>query len=225
MKWKRILKWLLALFLVGVVGVVIVLLSLDSMARWAVQKQIETQTGIKTRIGHFHIGLLDSSVTMTDLKLYNPPAFGGTLFLEIPEIHAEIDQTAIKQKHELHLALLRFNLGELDIVKNADGQTNIFALGMNLPSKDELAKDHDMSEIKKRTGFDFTGIDKLSVSVGTAKYIDLGDAKNNHEQNIGLDDIVIPNVKSPADLTGLIVLIALRSDNFFTTLVSPAGLK
>ncbi|HEV2693766.1 MAG TPA: hypothetical protein VG347_12815, partial [Verrucomicrobiae bacterium] len=144
--------------------------------------------------------------------------------LEIPEIHAAIDPLAA-QKNELHLTELVFNLGELDIVKNAAGQTNIFALGLNLPDKDKLANDRDVSAIKKQTGFDFTGIDKLSVSVGTAKYIDLGDAKNNHEQNIGLDNIVIPNVKSPADLTGLIVLIALRSDNFFTTLVSPADLK
>jgi hypothetical protein len=30
---------------------------------------------------------------------------------------------------------MRFNLGELDIVKNQAGQTNIFALGLRCPTK------------------------------------------------------------------------------------------
>ena len=37
-------------------------------------------------------------------------------------------------KNKIHLTLMRFNLGELDIVRNEAGQTNLFALGLALPS-------------------------------------------------------------------------------------------
>ena len=68
------------------------------------------------------------------MKIYNPPNFGGTLFLDIPEIHVEYDRAALAKK-EIHITLLRFNLGELDIVKNQAGQTNIFSLGVRCPRK------------------------------------------------------------------------------------------
>ena len=221
MKFKRILKWLLGLFLLAVVALVIFFLSLDTIFRAMVVHNIRDQTGLKAEIRKFHIGLRDASVTITGLKLYNPTNFGGTLLLEIPEIHLEIDRDAVKTKGELHITLLRFNLGEVDIVKNTAGQTNLMELGLTLPSKDDLAKSKDTDLIKKRTGLKFTGIDMLNVSVGKAKYIDLGDPKNNREQNIDLQNVPIPNVQSGADLTGLLLLVTLRSDNFFTTLAPP----
>jgi hypothetical protein len=60
-----------------------------------------------------------------NLRLYNPPDFGGTPFLDIPEIHVEYDRAALAPAR-IHITLLRFNLGEIDIVKNQAGQTNLF---------------------------------------------------------------------------------------------------
>ncbi len=54
----------------------------------------------------------------------------------------------------------------------------------------------------------------LIVSVGTAKYIDLKEPKNNHEQKIGIENMILKNVKRSTDLAGLAVLIALRGGNF-----------
>ena len=42
--------------------------------------------------------------------------------------------------------------------------------------------------------------------------------RNDRAQDIGIEDCVIPNVKSPADLAGLAALIELRSDGFFDSL-------
>jgi len=225
MKLKRVLKWLLGLFIVGVVLVVIFFLSLDTIFRLMVIHNIKAQTGMKAEIGQFHLGLREPVIFIKDLKLRNPASFGDSPLLVIPEIYVEYDRDALKANSEIHVTLLRFNLGEVDIVKNEAGKTNLFELGVTLPSKDDLAKSKDRDLIKLRTGLKFTGIDLLKVSVGKAKYIDLGDAKNNREQNIGIENVPIPNVKSPADLTGLLLLVTLRSDNFFTSLVAPAGLK
>ena len=178
--------------------------------------------------GHWlYFGLMQPVVEIKDLQLFNSAAFGGTPFLNIPEIHVEYDRRALA-KNELHLTLLRCNLGELDIVKSEAGQTNLFALGVAVPTQKNLtqgSKVTGLGDFQQQTGLAFKGIDVLNVSVGTAKYIDLQDQKNNREQKIGIENQVIKNVQAPADLAGLALLVALRSGDFFGSLVAPANLK
>jgi hypothetical protein len=202
----------------AVVLVVILLLSLNSILRVWVEHRIRAQTGMDAEIGRFSLGLIEPTVTIQNFKLYNPPSFGGTPFLDIREIHVEYDRAALA-KHELHLTLVRFNLGELDIVKNEAGRTNIFSLGLTLPSKNP-GGGKSAADFKQQTGFEFQSVDVLNVSVGTVKFIDLKDQRNNRTQKIGLDNCVMKNVKSQADLAGLAVLIALRGGDFFGSLVS-----
>jgi hypothetical protein len=215
MKW--LFKWLFRLFLLAVVLIVILLLSFHSLVRVYVEHRLRAQTGMDAEIGKITIGLVEPTVTIQNFKLFNPPDFGGTPFLDIREIHVEYDRAALV-KHELHLTLVRFNLGELDIVKNEAGRTNIFSLGVTLPSK-KSGGGKSAANFKKQTGFEFKSIDVLNVSVGTAKFIDLKDPSNNRTQKIGLDNCVMKNVKSQADLAGLAVLIALRGGDFFGSMV------
>ena len=224
---KFIFKCLAGLLVLAVVLAVVFFLSLDSILRVVIQHNIRAQTGMEAEIGKFHLGLLEPVVDIKNLQLFNSADFGGTPFLSIPEIHVEYDRAALA-KNQIHITLLRFNLGELDIVKNEAGQTNLFALGLPVPTQKNLAqgsKINGLPDFKKQTGLDFQGIDVLNVSVGTAKYIDLKDQKNNREQNIGIENQIVNNVKTPADLAGLAVLVALRGGDFFGSLVAPPGLK
>jgi hypothetical protein len=218
---KFIFKWLLRFLILGVVLIIIFFLSFNSILRLLIEHNIYTQTGMEAEIGKFHLGLATPVIEIKDFKLYNPPAFAGTPFLKIPEIRVEYDPKALAHR-ELHITLLRFNLGEVDIVKNEKGETNIFSLGLALPTKDSLAKNHDLDDFKKRTGFNFKGIDVLDVSVGTAKFIDLKHPNNNRSQRIDIENWPVRNIKNPADLSGLVLFIYLRSDNFFNSLASPA---
>jgi hypothetical protein len=215
---KFIFKWLLRLFILVVVLAVIFILSLDSILRVVVEHNIRAQTGMEAEIGRFHVGLIDPVIQVENLRIYNPKSFGGTPFLDIPEIHVEYDKPALADG-ELHLTILRFNLGELDIVKNEKGQTNIFSMGLAMPSKEEIKKNQVMEEFKKRTKLDFGGIDVLTVSVGTFKYIDLKDPKNDRTQVVGMENVPLRNVKTEADLTGLVLDVMLHSDNFFDVLM------
>jgi uncharacterized protein involved in outer membrane biogenesis len=215
MKW--LFKWLFRLFLLAVVLVVILLLSLNSILRVAVEHQIRAQTGMDAEIGRLAVGLIEPTVEIQNFKLYNPPDFGGTPFLNIPEIHVEYDRAALA-RHEIHVTLLRFNLGELDIVKNEAGQTNVFSLHVPLSAKKPGGS---AALFKSQTGYDFKAIDVLNVSVGTVRFIDLKNQRNNREQTIGLDNLVIKNVKSESDLAGLAVLVALRGGDFFGSLLAP----
>jgi uncharacterized protein involved in outer membrane biogenesis len=213
---KRIFKWLLRLFLLAVVLAVIFFLSLNSILRLVIEHNIRAQTGMDAEIGRFKLGLTEPVIEIQNLKIFNPPSFGGTPFLDIKEIHAEYDRAALA-KSELHITLLRFNLGELDIVKNQAGQTNIFSLAA-LPS---VKKSGGAKSFTAQTGLEFTGIDVLNVSIGKAQFIDLQDQHDNREQVIGLKNCVMKDVKTPADLGGLALLVALRGGDFFGSLVDP----
>jgi hypothetical protein len=218
---KFIIKWGLRLFLLAIVLAVVFFLSLDTILRVIAENRIRAQTGMDAEIGKFHMGLLEPVVTITDLKLHNPPSFGGTPFLNIPEIHIEYDRDALRNR-QIHVTLMRFNLGELDIVRNEAGQTNLFALGVALPTKGAAGGGNvGLKELKQRTNLDFQSIDALNVSVGTVRFIDLKDPRNNREQKIGIDNFVVKNVTSTADLAGLAVLVALRSGDFFTSVLGP----
>src|ERR1700691_3754764 len=131
---KWIFKWLLRLFILAVVLVVVFFLSLNSILRVVIEHNIRAQTGMDAEIGRFKLGLTEPTLEIQNLKIFNPPSFGGTPFLDIPEIHVEYDRAALARR-EIHVTLMRFNLGELDIVKNEAGQTNIFSLGGAVPAK------------------------------------------------------------------------------------------
>jgi uncharacterized protein involved in outer membrane biogenesis len=218
MKW--IFKWLLRLFLaavvLAVVAVIVLLLTYNSILRVAMERQIRAQTGMVAQIGSVNVALTSPTVEIQNLKIHNSPDFGGTPFLDIPEIHVEYDRAALARR-EIHIKLLRFNLGELDIVKNQAGRTNIFLPGIKSPAKE--SDGNPLADFKRQTGYNFTGIDMLNVSIGNVKFIDLQNQRNNREQTIGIDDLVIPNVKTTADLAGLAVDIALHSGGFFDSLV------
>ena len=65
---KRLLKWIAALLLLAVVLVVIFFLSLDSILRVVIQRNIRAQTGLAAQIGKFHLGLLEPVVDIKDLR-------------------------------------------------------------------------------------------------------------------------------------------------------------
>jgi hypothetical protein len=212
---KWIFKWALRLFLLAVVLIVVFFLSLNSILRVLIEHNIRAQTGMDAEIGRFELGLTEPTLTIQDLKIYNPPNFGGTPFLKIPEIHLEYDRSALAERN-LHFTLVRFNLGELDIVKNAKGETNIFVLGLGLPKNTrETGGENEL----KRRGITFSGIDALNVSVGTLKYIDLKDQRNDRTQKVDIEDQIIPHVKSINDLNGLSIVIGLRSGDFLNIFV------
>jgi hypothetical protein len=219
-KWifKSVFRLFITLVTLVVVAIIVLLLSYNSILRVTMEHQIRAQTGMDAEIGKFSLGLIEPTLEIKDLKIYNPPDFGGAPFLDISEIHVEYDRAALARK-EIHITLMRFNLGELDIVKNQGGQTNIFALGLKLPAKKTGGSNNVAINFKKQTGYDFKGIDTLTVSIGKAKFIDLKNPQNDREQVIGIESVPIPNVKSPTDLTSLAALIYLRSDGFFDSLV------
>jgi hypothetical protein len=200
---KSLFKWLFRLSFLFVLLVVALVLGKDAILKAAVERQIRARTGMDVKIGRFSVGIFSPVVSIENFRLYNTPEFGGTTFVDIPELHVEYDRAALAQR-KLHITLLRFNLAELNIVKNEAGLTNIVAL-MN---------DASARRPRSRSGapeIEFAGIDVLNLSLGKLCLLDLKDRRKSGELYIGLRDQVFRNVKSESDLLGVLFMMWLRS--------------
>ena len=226
---KFVFKWAFRLVLAGViltiVAVVTLLLSLDTILRVTAERNIHQNTGLEAHIGRFHLGLTEPVVRIENLKLYNSPNFGGGLFLAVPEVEVVYDRSALAQGR-LHVAVLRLNLAELDIVKNEAGQTNLFLLAPPESKGVKGAKTENAgTDFRRRTGLKFEQIDVINLSIGEFKYVDLGDPRNNRRVKVDLENVPVRNVRDMVDLLPISALLAYRSGDFFTQLVMPAKKK
>jgi len=202
MKW--LFKWISRLVFLVIALVVALVLSKDVILKSLVERQIRAQTGMDVKIGKFSAGVLSPVVDIENFKLFNPPEFGGTPFLDIPELHVEYDRFALAGR-KLHLTLLRLNLAELNVVRNDAGHTNL----TNLRWKASLRG------AGRRDGIPFPAIDVLNLSVGKARFIDLKNSKHNREYRPNLQNQIFKNVKSEDDVKGILFMIWLRSGGGF----------
>jgi hypothetical protein len=204
MKW--FFKWAIRIVVLCIVAAVLLLVFKDSILRLVAEHQIRAETGMEVKIGRFSSGLFSPVVTIENLKLYNTPEFGGTEFLIIPELHIELDRDALAQQ-KVRVKLMRFNLAELDVVKNQAGETNLITMLAKMP-KGKIAP-HGIHVGGKK--FEFESIDVLNLSLGRTRFIDLKNHNNDREVAINMDNQVFNNVKTEGDLYGIMLLIWLRS--------------
>ena len=206
MRW--LFKWVIRLVFAVVALVVVLLLCRNSILRVVIEHRIREETGMEVRIGRYSSDLFAPVMTIEDLKLYNTAEFGGTPFLSIPEIHVELDPEALA-RHKLHFTLIRFNLAELDVVRNEAGQTNLFSF---VNKARRTAPRGAESEVNKLlSDFEFQGIDVLNLSIGKARFVDLKNPAHNCESRFGLENQVFKNIRSRDELNGVVFLLYLRS--------------
>lgn len=206
MRW--LFKWALRLVLAAVALVVVLLLCRNAILRAVIENRIRAQTGMEVRIGKYSSDLFSPVVTLEDLRIYNTPEFGGAPFVRIREIHFELDPKALAL-HRLHFTLVRFNLAELDVVRNEAGQTNLFSLASKVRVHAPKGGEPGIGQLLG--DFEFEGIDVLNVSIGKARFVDLKNSANNCESNFGLENQVFKNISNRDEFNGVLFLLYLRS--------------
>jgi hypothetical protein len=213
MKW--LFKWALRIVFLAVVTIILLLVFKDTILRRVTEYRIRAETGMDVKIGRLSTGI--NGVTFENLKLYNTPQFGGTEFLIIPELHIEFDTEALAAQ-KIKIKLMRFNLAELDVVKNQAGETNLVTMLAKMP-KGRLAP-HGIRIGGKK--FEFESVDVLNLSIGRMRLIDLKDRKNDRDVAINADNQVFNNVKTEGDIYSILFLIWLRSGG--ASLIKPSDI-
>lgn len=198
----------LAKLLAGLLGLVLVLvvvfvLCFDWIARHVMQTALGKLTGSEVRIGSVEYGMYRGTLRISGLVVGNPPGFGGTPLIDMPELYLESDPSA-STTNGVRFKQARIHLAEVSIVVDAQGRTNIHSLGWNL---EELQK----RKAKKGSGstVKFGGIDELTVSLGKLTSIDLRPPARTNTIVLGLRDEKLRNVRSVADLTPLLFKLVL----------------
>ena len=199
---KKLFKWLFRLILVLVLLAVVLVLLLDPIAKALAERQIREQTGLGVKIGKVSIGLRSPTLALENFKLVNSRDFGGSTFIDVPELDVQYDLQAIRAK-KVHLNLLRVNLGELHIVQNKDGKTNLQAL-------QERQKQREQASGSSGSKARFEGIDTLKLTIGKLKFTSEKTPANNEETYVGYKNETVKNVHSFKDLEPLITRIRLE---------------
>jgi uncharacterized protein involved in outer membrane biogenesis len=204
---RFISRWIFRfLILLLVLGVALVLLKDTLLKSWA-EHRLRSQFGLDVRIGRMDVGIFTPTVTIENLRVYNRAEFGGLPLVDLAELHLEYDRRRLAAQ-ELHLTLLRVNVAEINVVRNARGQTNLEALEAK-----EKAATKSSSRGGSRLSLDFTGIDLLNLSLGRLTFTDLKQPGNNWGREIGLKNEMIANIKPSDDLNDLVGRILLQHVN------------
>jgi len=179
------------LLLLTVAGVFLV----DIAAKSAAVSQIRLATDMDVKIGKLSVGLLTPTVNVENVTLYNTAEFGGSPFLEIPELYLEYDRVAAR-RGKIHFKLVRLNVAELDISRDKKGRFNY----------------EPLLKAVKPTGSNppppvsrFTGIDTLNL---TLKDLRVG---TNQMVYLGIDHQVFLNINNEKDFKALLFVLAARS--------------
>jgi hypothetical protein len=199
---KRIFRWALRLFVVGVVLAVAGVLLLDTIAREVLQSWLRAETGMEVKIGKLNIGLLTPTLAIEGLKLYNTPEFGGAPCLDLPELFVEYDRDALRAR-KLHFRLVRLSIAEVAIVREKHGRMNLQGIG-------EKGKAAGAAIQVRAPAFSFAGIDMLNLSFQKLRVSNLEPPVRMQEVNLNLTNQAFPNLKSGDDLTGVAVVLAGR---------------
>jgi len=205
---KRALRWIIGIVASLLLLCIALFLFRDVLLREFIEHLVRRETGVDASIGSLHLDLFAPSVRVTDFTLQNPPGFGERPMLHIPEFYIHVDRESPPGGVRLHRATL--NIAEFNIVRNADGHTNIFALEKRLRSK----KKKPGSDSDKDSDIEFRGIGELKITLGTARYIDLQNPAKSQEFRIGIQDEVVTTIKNEKDLetwaTALLLRIAIQ---------------
>jgi hypothetical protein len=192
---KKFRRWALGVL----AGVAVLLLTMvllrDVVLKMVVERSIQEETGLRAVIGELTTTLGSGALRVRNLKLYNPPEFGGKLMADVPELVVDLD--AVKAADgKLHFRELKLNLAELNVVRNASRRLNIDGVEKRMRER--------LHQRRKKRGekfrLEFAGIDKLQLTVGEVLYTDLDHPRRALALNLSVTDETVTNLKTEEEL-------------------------
>jgi|SRR5438128_1501576 len=200
---KKLFKWLFRLFLLFILLVAGLTLFRDPIAKSLVEREVRKRTGLEVKIGKVSIGLKNPTLAIEDFKLINSREFGSSTFVDVPALICQYDLGALRSK-TVHLRLVNLNLGELHVVQNKDGKTNLQAL------QERQKQNPSSSSSYSESGAKFQGIDTLTLTIKNLKFTSQKNPARNEDAFVGIKNETVKNVKSVKDLQPLLARISLE---------------
>lgn len=202
---KFCLRWSFRILVLGIALVALALFFRHELLREILLRRITAVTGLETQLGAVRTDTASRGLTLSNLLVRNSAEFGGTPLLRASELHLELDTDALRYR-EIRLRLARLRLEEFNVVRNARGETNVFAL---LRSVNTNATPAD-AVVVAPPGLEFTGIETLDLTFETLRFIDLAHASNSREIRVALTNEILREVRSTEDFAPLVLRVLVR---------------
>lgn len=198
-RWVFILGFVLTLVFVSIVFLKKAVLT--NSARLIIGQA----TGFKVELDEFDVNPLGGTVSVKNLRLFNPAEFNSGLFLSVREVFTNVNIEDYLRRKLIHLEQLRLNLDEITVVRNAEGQTNLSVLSSVEHQTESIRTERERTDAKKISFL----IDELRLTMRKVNYLDYSTGEAEPKQysfDMKVNEKVLKNVTDPAAVIGTIIL-------------------
>lgn len=193
----KLAKILLILILISIL---IAAILRHNLCQHLIIKTAAGATGLELSIQDLDLDILNNSLYMRGITLFNPPGFKNKVLGKVKEIFIEYDSLDFLSGR-LHLRQVKADIGEINIIRNEKGSSNL-SVFRTKQSKSKAsapkASARDTSAVlavqkkakrtkKKRPKF---LIDRLELSLEKATFVD-------YKAGIGESAVIIFTIKGP----------------------------
>ncbi|OIO37576.1 MAG: hypothetical protein AUJ75_04030 [Candidatus Omnitrophica bacterium CG1_02_49_10] len=195
-------KSYLRIAVIVLVSILVLSFVKDAAIKMAVEGGVRVVTGLKLGISSFKVGVINTRVSIKDMRLYNPNGFKDKVMLDMPEIYVNY-RLFDTLGGTVHIEEARINLKEFTVVKNEKGELNLDSLNAVQAEKGKKSSQAKAPKIQ---------IDELELKIGKVIYRDYsrGGAPSVKEFDLNLNERY-KNITNPSALVSLIVVKALMN--------------
>ena len=185
----------------------------NGIVKFAVIHGVKAVTGLGVSIDNLDLGILATRVSVKGVKVLNPKGFDEPVMVSMPELYVDYDVGAFL-KGKTHLEVVRLNLDELTVVKNAEGRVNLQSLQVVKEQQQPSAQKPAMKPSPLQ-------IDLLELQIGRVVYKDYskGAPPTVRAFNVNINERY-EHVRSPQAVASMILVRALAK----TTIAQAANL-
>lgn len=191
---NRFVRWIFVALGVVFALAIAVVLSRDWVLKSLAARGIEEETGLRAEIGELSTELGSGALHVRNLKLYNPPEFGGQLMADVPELYVDVDPEKAGEG-KLYFRKLKLILSELNVVKSAAGRLNLDGVEKRVRERLRLRR-----ERKEKMEFEFAGLDEMQLTVRKVLYTDLKAPARTRSLDLAIQDEVVRGLKTEEEL-------------------------
>lgn len=192
-KFRKPLRWLIAVLGVLLGLAVTGLLFRDSILKLAARKTLQACTGMRVEIANFKTGLRTPAIQMQGFKLHNYPEFGNSVLLDVPDLLVEFDSELAAQG-KLRFKQLRVNLAELNIIRDAAGRWNIEKVEKEMTERNAARTNRNERRLE------FAGIEDLRLTIGRINYTDMQKPSRSRQIDVNIRDELVQGINTDEDL-------------------------
>jgi uncharacterized protein involved in outer membrane biogenesis len=200
------IKLLRRLLILVLALAVVLILSIDFIARKSVEMGVKRATGFPLTIGKANVGLFRGRLVVQDFKLMNTAEFHEGTFVDLPLLDVDY-QTFSMLTGSPHVKNLTVKINEIVMVKNEKGQANYQQVQQrSASSKDAGQKPKPEKKMAYR-------VDLLRLQIGTVVSKDYSSGKLVERRYNLNADVTYPNLTESTSISTLITQITLSQLN------------